>query len=247
MYLSAAGSLAAETRMDVIANNLANVDTPGFKRSFAVFQERLNEAKEPPRLEMSRRAVLDRVGGGLFVHEVAFDPSNGPMQQTSNSLDVAIEGDGWFTVGVGSERFFTRAGNFSKSAAGFLVTADGEARVLDDKGRPIRIPDGDLTIAEDGQISVDGTAVARLWVQGSADPKRYLPVGGNRYQLTEGPTPGPASARLHQGFVERSTVSPVQEMVTLIRTSRAYEANQRMITQQDQALGRVVNDVGRVG
>lgn len=233
--------------MDVVANNLANVDTPGFKRSFAVFQERLNEAKEPPRLEVSRRQILDRVGGGLFVHEVAFDPANGLMQQTGNSLDVALEGDGWFTVAAGDDRLFTRAGNFAKSESGLLVMADGAAQVLDDRGRPIRVPDGQLAIAEDGQVSVDGEVVAKLWIQGSADPKRYQPVGGNRYALVDGAAPGPAAARVHQGFLERSTVSAVQEMVTLIRTSRAYEANQRMITQQDQALGRVVNDVGRVG
>lgn len=247
IYLSSAGSLAAETRMDVVANNLANVDTPGFKRAFSVFQERLTESYEPPKFDPSVRPVLDRIGGGLFVHEVTFDDKAGLMQQTGNPLDVALDGDGWFTVQAGDRTEFTRAGNFARSADGRLVTADGQANVLAQGGNIIQLPEGPVTIAEDGTISAGGDPVAQLWIQGSVTHKEYYPVGDNRFAYAGTGAPAPANAQIRQGYLERSTVSPVQEMVTMIRTFRAYEANQRMITHQDQAMGRVVNDVGRVG
>ncbi|MEM7166721.1 MAG: flagellar hook-basal body protein [Planctomycetota bacterium] len=247
IYLNAAGSLASETRIDVLANNLANVDTPGFKRGFAVFQERPTEAYEPPRYDPAPKRVLDELGGGLFVHEVTFDDTIGMVQQTGNTLDLALQGDGWFTVQVGDEQLYTRAGNFAMSPDRFLITADGRGQVLDTSGNPIQLPDQEVTVAGDGQISAGGDPIARLWVQGSVDHEHYEPVGDNVFRFFGEGTPQPSDARVLQGSLERSTVQPVQEMVAMIRTFRAYESNQRMITQQDQALGRAVNDVGRVG
>lgn len=247
IYLNAAGSLASETRIDVLANNLANVDTPGFKRGFAVFQERPTEAYEVPRFDPAQDPVLDRLGGGLFVHEVTYDKTLGMVQQTGNSLDMALQGDGWFTVQVGDEQLFTRAGNFGLTPDRFLVTADGRGKVLDDKGQPIQIPSDGVTVGSDGQISSGDTPVAKLLIQGKVNHRMYQPVGDNLFRFHGEGQPEASNAQVMQGNLERSTVQPVQEMVAMIRTFRAYESNQRMITQQDQALGRAVNDVGRVG
>ena len=247
IYLNSAGSLAAETRIDVLANNLANVDTPGFKRGFAVFQERATEAYEKPRYDPAPRRVLDQLGGGLFVHEVTFDKTLGMTQQTGNTLDLALKGDGWFTVQVGEEQLFTRAGNFTVSPDRFLITADGRGKLLDTNGKPIQLPDETLNVGKDGTISDGENPVAKLWVQGKVNHHDYHPVGDNFFRFHGEGQPGASDAEVLQGGLERSTVQPVQEMVAMIRTFRAYESNQRMITQQDQALGRAVNDVGRVG
>lgn len=248
MYLNAAGSLAAETRMDVIANNLANVDTPGFRRGFAVFQQRLAEVWEPPVLQPTFDEVNNRLGGGLFVHETTFSDEIGTITPTDERLDLAIEGEGWFPIEHGDQVLYTRAGNFTRDAEGIVRTANGQGALLDENGERIRIPgDGQwLTIDESGQVRVDDEPIARIRVQGDLDYRQYTPVGENLYRFEGEGEPAPSNATLRQGFLERSSVRPVVEMVNLIRTHRAYEANQRMITQQDQSLGRAVNDVGRI-
>ncbi|MFN0056832.1 MAG: flagellar hook-basal body protein [Planctomycetota bacterium] len=247
IYMSAAGALAAETRMDVVANNLANLETPGFRRGYAVFQERAAEVYETPRIDPGFDPVLNQLGGGLLVHEVSYSSEPGGLGETGESLDVAIEGDGWFEVEREGQRFYTRAGNFERAADGRLVTADGRANVLDDKGKVVVLPArGALAIDENGQIRAGDARVAQLALKGSLDSNAFVPHGDNLYRYT-GATPiASASGRVRQGFLERSGVNPVTEMVQLIRTFRAYESNQRLITQQDQALGRAVNDVGRV-
>ncbi len=247
IYMSAAGALAAETRMDVIANNLANVDSPGFKRGYVIVQKRLAEAVEPPRFEPSWDPVLDRLGGGLFVQEVVFQNHAGAVHHTGGELDVALTGDGWFTVSQGGQELYTRAGNFRLRADGALVTASGTAQVLDTAGNPISLGgSGQISISNRGVIQQGNEAVAQLGVRGTMDYRLFHPVGENLYRYVGNGAPELAEAEVQPGFLESSTVSPVQEMVNMIHTFRAYETNQRMITLQDQIMGRVANDVGRV-
>ncbi len=248
LYLSAGGALASQAKQDVIANNIANIDTPGFKRAFAVSQERRTEAREWPRYDPSQRPVLDQIGGGLFIQEVSFDPAMGSLNQTGNSFDVAIEGEGWFTVDRAGQQLFTRAGNFKRNQLGELVTADGQSKVLSKDGNGIMIPDGNLSVAKDGSVRVDDKLVGQLWVQGQVDYKQFDPQGENLYKhVGEAPLDQNPAFQVRQGSLEASGVNAVQEMVEMIRTYRAYEANQRMITLQDQIMGRVANDVGRTG
>ncbi len=247
IYLSAAGALAAESRLDVVANNLANADTPGFKRGYTLFQERLTEAFEPPSYEPSRDSVLDRIGGGLFVHEVAFDRQNGALYRTEGEFDVGLVGEGWFAVRRDGETLYTRAGNFQRGSDGRLRTADASAEVLDIAGKPIELPGAGLTLIDErGTLFVDDVPIARLALAGGGAGD-FTPAGDNLHRREPGTVAAPATARVMHKFLERSTVSPVEEMVAMIRTFRAYEANQRMILQQDQTLGRAVNDVGRLG
>lgn len=248
MYLNAAGSLAAETRMDVIANNLANVDTPGFRRGFAVFQKRLAEVWEPPVLHPSFDQVLNKQGGGLFVHETTFSDQPGFLSPTEGKLDLAVEGEGWFPIQHGEDVRYTRAGNFMRDAEGLIRTANGQGLLLDENGQGIRVPDETawLTVDESGQVRVNDEPLTRIAVKGTLDYRQFTPVGENLYRFEGEGQPPEAPGVIRQGFLERSSVQPVVEMVNLIRTHRAYEANQRMITQQDQSLGRAVNDVGRI-
>lgn len=234
--------------MDVIANNLANVDTPGFRRGFAVFQQRLAEVWEPPVLQPTFDQVLNKQGGGLFVHETTYSDVVGSLAPSDERLDLAIEGEGWFPIDHGDEVLYTRAGNFVRDAEGFVRTANGQGLLLDENGEGIQIPrDAQwLNIDTEGRVEVDNTQVARIGVKGTLDYRQFTPVGENLYRFEGEGEPPASSAPIRQGFLERSSVQPVVEMVNLIRTHRAYEANQRMITQQDQSLGRAVNDVGRI-
>jgi flagellar basal-body rod protein FlgF len=247
IYLSAAGALAAEARLDVVANNIANVETPGFKRSFTLVRERPPEAASAG-IRGRGRPDLDALGGGPIVQEIRFDASRGGLRSTGESLDVAIDGDGWFSVDRDGEVLHTRAGNFVRTPDGRLATADGRGFVLDDGGSPIELPAiGSIDIGEDGTIAVGGETVARLGVVGSLDPDQFQPAGGTLFRRI-----GPGAAeeaegfRIRQGMLETSTAEPVREMVRMIHTFRAYETNQRMIALQDESLGRAVRDVGRL-
>jgi len=247
IYLSAAGALAAEARLDVVANNIANVETPGFKRSFTLVRERPPEAVAAG-IRGRGRPDLDALGGGPIVQEVRFDSARGGLRSTGEPLDVAIDGDGWFSVDRGGEVLHTRAGNFVRTADGLLATADGQGLVLDDGGSPITLPAvGSIDIGEDGTIAVGGETVARLGVTGSLDPDRFQPAGGTLFRRSGPGAPEEAEGyRIRQGTLETSTAEPVREMVRMIHTFRAYETNQRMIALQDESLGRAVRDVGRL-
>ena len=248
IYLSAAGAIAAEARLDVVANNIANIETPGFRRAFTLQRERPPEAFEPPRIQDRGRGDLDPLAGGLFIQEVRFDANAGGIIETGATLDAAIEGDGWFGIAREGETFYTRAGNFARSAEGILLTADGRGEVLDSGGGRITLPPtGIIEIGTDGTITSDGEPIAQVGVFGTVDPEQFEPEGANLFRSKQ-PTPLPPAEgyTVHQGMLERSTAEPVREMVKMIHTFRAYETNQRMIALQDQSLGRAVNDVGRL-
>ncbi len=249
VYLNAAGALAAETRMDVIANNIANVDTPGFRRGFSVFQQRLAEVWEAPKLNPAWDQVLNKQGGGLFVHEVTYSDEVGTLTQTDGQLDLAIEGDGWFPIEQDGDVYYTRAGNFSRATDGTIVTASGQGKLLDLEGQPIVVPPtaSSISVEGNGQVRFDNAVATRIELKGTLDHRQFALVGDNLYRYFGTGQPDKATSTIRHGFLEGSTVSPVSEMVNLIRTHRAYESNQRMITQQDQVLGRTVNDVGRLG
>jgi flagellar basal-body rod protein FlgF len=246
MYLSAAGALVEDARQAVIANNIANASTTGFKADTAAFRRRLTEAKE--RLTASPRpsAVLERLTGGVLLDEVAFSRGEGPLLPTGNALDLAIRGDGFFAVTDGKSTLYTRAGSFRRSEAGELVSADGRYKVLGSDGRPIRLAPGDVTVSAQGDVQVDGKAAGRLLLAGSLDPSRFEKVGQGYFRYRGAGAPGPATGQVAQGVLEESDVSPVTEMVKLIESYRAYESNLQMVRLQDSSLARAVNELGRI-
>src|SRR3954470_23647119 len=143
LYQSAAGIQSSSYRQDVIATNIANAETAGFKRDIAMFDEPLTE-DQARRIATgnSTNAILENLGGGLLAHPTLVDTRQGDLEPTSNPLDIGIEGKGFFQVrNAKGERFLTRNGQFSTDRAGTLILAssDGQA-VLDDHGNPIRLP-----------------------------------------------------------------------------------------------------------
>ena len=177
LFAAASGMLADQIRQDVIANNLANATTAGFKGDTAV-------GEAFPSLlinQLQTGATIGKLGLGSRITEVATDGSQGALRQTGGTYDLAIAGDGWFSVQGPNGVAYTRNGAFTTDAKGQLVTADAQP-VLDDGGRPITVGNN-ATISPDGRVTVDGRQVAKLAVT-ALDPKRLHKLGDNLYTGT---------------------------------------------------------------
>lgn len=246
LYLSAAGAQVQDYRKDVIANNLANVNTNSFKRDLALFRQRLAETRESGRGRQYSVPMLDRIGGGVFPGPTATDFAQGPVRRTSSGYDVAVIGDGFLMVADDSAQYLTRDGGLALNVDSEL-TMSGR-RVLDTSGRPIAVdPALPLTISPDGDVRQGGETIARLALVDVADRRQLRKQGGNLYALAPGQRPTAASGTIRQGFLEGSAVDPIKELVALIEASRAFEANMNMVRYQDATLTRLVNDVARAG
>lgn len=245
IYLNGAAALVEDARQNVIANNLANIETAGFKRDLAVFRARGNEASERDEFEIN--AVLDHLGGGVILDEVAYTTQTGSFIHTGNPLHVALAGDGLFAVTDGRETYYTRAGDFRRSGDGRLVTADGMFGVLDAGGKEVRVEGAaDLEIDRRGSIAANGEPLGQLQIVGPFDTAHFEKVGENLYRWTGTGAPQPVRGEVHQYELEAARVDSIREMVALIQSFRSYETNMRMIQMQDETLARLVGDVGRV-
>jgi flagellar basal-body rod protein FlgF len=245
MYISAAGAEAQSRRLEVISNNLANVDTPGFKRQLAVLEARHAEAITRGEDYAGSQSIND-VGGGVSLRETLTDFSRGIVKPTGIPTDLAIDGEGFFLVEKDGKQLLTRAGNFRFSAAGRLQTQDGYA-VLSDDGRPVRIDVGGPTprLLPQGVLTQGdaGTVLALVKPQSLGDLAK---AGENLFSPLADTVPVAADQRrVLEGHLETSTVKPTLEMMDLIEASRAYEANVRMIQNHDQMIGSLVNRVLR--
>lgn len=249
MWLSATGVMTNSHQIDVIANNLANAETSGFKRQLASFQERAPEAKE--RHSNAGDRFFDNVGGGQLLSPSAFDQMQGSLEETGNPLDLAINGDGYFLVrdASGNERL-TRNGNFTADPQGNLVLAtDAKVQLLDAMRQPMKIdPDaGSIEVSRDGTLTDGQFSYGKVGVFNVADPKLLRPVGGTLFKA-------PASVAIEaqpfgmieSNHLERSNVDPAVELTRLMEAQRLLDANANMIRYQDQSMSRLVNDVGRV-
>lgn len=245
LYISAAGAEVQSRRVQMLANNLANVDTPGFKREVAVVQARHSEAIERG-LDYSGSRSLNDVGGGVELVESATEHGLGTLKNTGATTDFALDGDqAFFVVQRGEQQLLTRAGNFALSRDGRLQTAEGDA-VLGEDG-PIRIdPSSPWRVLQDGAIMQGDTRVDRLRLESPASMGDLVKVGANFFAPLAATAPaGPDEVRVLSGYLEMSGVEPTSETMELITASRAYEANVRMIQHQDQALGALVTRVLR--
>ena len=244
MYISAEGALAQQLRLETISNNLANVDTTGFKRDIPLFQARFAEAVDRG-LARPDAGTINDVGGGVMVRDNATDFSPGPLKNTGLPLDLALRGRGFFVVRHDGEAMLTRAGNFQQSSDGTLVTGDGDP-VLSEDGGPI-VLNGPWQIGEDGVFtSADG--VQRLAIAEPASLGDLIKVGDNMFRPLA--PAGNLAAELRsvaQGMIEGSGTSAVTEMVQMIETTRAYEANVNMIRNHDSMFGTLISRVLRVG
>lgn len=250
LHVARTGLDAQNSRMQVIANNLANVNTTGFKRDRASFETLAYQAIVAPGAPSSaqnRFAIGLNLGTGVQVNGTARIDTQGSLTTTNNALDIAIEGAGYFQVQTPAGRIaYTRAGDFSLSADGTIVTPDGLPLQPQ-----IQIPDGATSIAigSDGTVSaqLDGQAEAtelgRIETARFVNPAGLQSVGGNLLVETAAsgaPQVGAAGEEgrgtLRSGALEASNVNVVEELVDMIETQRAYEVNSKMIQSTDEML-----------
>ena len=309
LFTAAAGMVTEQKRTDVIANNLANAATTGYKHDKAIHREfeamlirRYYDHEDGGLVGMEPNAQTDlntntidvtrfkgfdadpfyrpnigRLGLGDYIDEIAVDYTQGPIETTGNELDLAIGGDGFFTIQTPDGIRYTRNGAFFRNAQGFIQDIRGY-NLLDAQGQPIQIPrdmfNKDIIVTDDGGIYIKGDDVEPY----EEDPIQTVTNGnqGNRQLLTQiqlvnfddrlalrkqGDNlfyavedadgniaqPQASDAVIVQGALEKSNVQIVREMVELIHNHRMYEANAKAITTQDTMLEKSVNEVGPVG
>ena len=243
IYTGASGMLAESMRTDVISNNLANVNTAGFKKDVAITKDfasmlitRINDGADAP--------VIGGLGVGVMVDEVATIQSPGMMKSTGNDLDMAIDGKGFFAVTTPQGVRYTRNGTFTKNIQGELVNQDGYP-VLGQKG-PIRIRGSKMTVSDDGQVSIDNQPVDKLQILEFADEKLLTKEGASLFAAPPGQNSKPGTGSVRQGFLEMSNVNVIGEMVNLISNYRTYEVNGKVVQAHDQLLDKAVNEVGKL-
>jgi flagellar basal-body rod protein FlgG len=253
LWTSKTGMEAQQTQLDVISHNLANVATNGYKKSHAVFEDLMYQNLRQTGASSSEQTQLPtglQVGLGVRTVATSRQFSQGGLQQTTNSLDVAIKGNGFFQVQMpDGTTGYTRDGAFQLNATGQLVTNNGQ---LVQPGVTIPPNAQSVTIAQDGKVSVSmpgqaaPQAVGQLTLASFVNPAGLEPRGQNLFTETAASGTPVAAApgsdgmgALSQGFIETSNVNVVEELVAMIQTQRAYEINSKAITTSDQMLSRL--------
>lgn len=254
LYLSASGVLTNSYRQDVFANNLANVETIGFKPDVPAIRQRRPEAVEDPGTGSAfRNRLLDKLGGGVLAGPQRIDFTPAPLKP-GGALDLALRGENAFfavqTNEGGQESIrLTRDGRLSRDPEGYLVTAAGNHRLLDANDRPIQLGlTGPVVIDPAGRVLQNGEAVAEIQVTGVSDLASLRKQGSNLFAWDgEGDQrTAPSDPTIRPGFVESSGVDPIRALMDMISATKEGTANGNLIRYQDQLMDRAVNTLGRV-
>jgi flagellar basal-body rod protein FlgF len=220
-------------RQDRVANNLANANTTGYLRDRA-FAAALDE-----RIDHEGAPQSTRVTGQYA------DLTGGPLRETGNPLDLALEGDGFFVVqGADGQTRYTRAGEFVLDADGAVRSPQGHTLLRDD-GSPFVLPPsgGEIAVSTAGDLSVGGTRVGRIQRVTVEDPSTLVRLDGSTFRA-EGVAAQPSEARVRQGFLESANVEVIREMTDLIAHVRLFESQQKSLQTTDEILGKVTRDLG---
>ncbi|MCF7957285.1 MAG: flagellar basal-body rod protein FlgG [Phycisphaerae bacterium] len=253
LHSAATGMKAMDTQLDVIANNLANSNTSGFKGQRVNFEDLFYEERRQPG---ALNSMGERTSSGLFVglgtrvSNTQLDFRNGSIENTGRELDVAIGGSGFFKVqtydGVGEGEAYSRAGNFFTNVNGDMVLGTSDGPLLDP---PINVPEGatGITVGTDGRVTVSvqgtDTEVGQIQLFKFPNPHGLRLEGSNLFTETEasgaaiqGNPRDPGFGQLYQNHLESSNVDPVRELIGMIRTQRSFEMNSQSIKAADEAL-----------
>lgn len=262
LYTAYTGMVEEQRRMDVMTNNLANVNTTGYKKEGTVnqsFEDQL-AIKIKDTSEAFKSRGIGIVNMGDKVGETYRDFSQGSFQVTDNPLDIALDGDGFFAVEFTDKQGrtsvkYTRDGAFTMDREGYIRTKDGDY-VLNangarngagGQGNYVRVdPNQEIRIEADGNIYQNNVLAARIGTVDFEDYNYLHKYGENMFDLVAGGTARDATARIEQGCLEMSNVNIVTEMVEMITITRAYEANQKIIQTIDGTIDKAVNTVGQV-
>lgn len=246
IYMSAAGAMAYEKRMQVISNNLANINTSGFKKDKGHYQ--VIDSPDSIKEDLEKNAISkEEKQPPLWLQfETKTDFSAGALKHTGNPLDLALEGDGFFCIKTEQGTQYTRNGNFSLDQDGMLVTMDGLS-VLGEGG-PINIDGNTFTVDAKGNVSVDGNLVDTIKIVGFQKQDALKKTGNSLFAIADNST---VESRLEntgvsQGFIELSNVNAIRMITEMIEVLRGYESYQKAIKTADEANAKSINDVGRV-
>ena len=238
-YIALARQGTLRREMSVIANNLANMNTTGFKAENMMFVEHLERSRSGDFIANQRLA---------FVRDVASyrNLSEGPIEQTGNPLDLAIHGEGYFTIQApdGTEQY-TRAGSFRLDNAGQLVTQAGQP-VLTDAGAPVFFApeDTNIEIAGDGTVSTENGALGKLRVVTFDNPMDMQRLANGLYTTNQPPVNVDAP-QVAQGALERSNVEPILEMTRMIEVNRKYSSAKQLIDKEDERIRKAINELAK--
>jgi flagellar basal-body rod protein FlgG len=274
LYTGASGMIAQEARLDAIANNLANVDKTAYKKDLTLFKafpdmiiRRLNDdgLGITPAGSYDTMPFVGKLGTGVEVNEVYTLYEQGSLMRTENPFDVALDGKGFFAVMTERGERYTRNGAFTLNKDGILVTHNG-LPVLGENGI-IKLQKNNFMINERGEILVNAAlsleptdlvgmtqnnweqpvVIDKLKIVDFENIRELKKEGESLYRDTEysGPALPAEEYKVVQGFLEKSNVNAVREMVDMIEVQRSYEANQKAMLTHDQELGRLINEVAR--
>ena len=220
--------------MGMIANNLANLSTTGFRREGIVFSEFVvGTQRHEPSLSMA-------LGNTRHTYQMP-----GALTQTNGTFDLAIEGEGFFQLQTPQGERLTRAGIFTPNAAGELVNMDGHL-LLDAGGAPIFVPPdaGHVAVSRDGTLSADGQPFGQVGLVRPADPVTMRHEAGTLF-VVDGPLDPVEAPAVLQGFLEESNVDPLPQIARMIEVQRAYEQGQRFLDREDERIKTVIQTLGR--
>ena len=245
LYTAASSMNLLEKKTNIRSNNLANVNTNGFKKSEGItrsFSEMMLSRIEAGEADQE----IGELSTGAYMERSFKDMSQGKFQRTDNALDFAVEGEGFFVIETAAGERYSRDGNFTINADSELVTQSGN-HVLDSEGERIQlIPDQDFRVSADGQITFNnGLQGAQIALVNFEDESELIQEGDNLYTAQAGAAAVESEAGIAQGYLEGSNVKIVEEMAKMIKTTRHYESNQKVISSIDQSLDKVINEVGR--
>ena len=250
LWIAKTGMTAQQTNLDVISHNLSNVSTTGFKRNFAVFQDLMYQNQRQVGAQTGDNTQLPtglHVGLGVNVGSISRNFMQGALTNTGNALDIAVNGQGFFQVQMpDGTTGYTRAGNFTRSSTGDVVTSEGYPLVP-----AINLQIGDtLDIGPNGQVSITRagvtTAGPQIQLANFVNQAGLEPLGNNLYRETVasgGPQAGNpltnSLGEIRHKFLENSNINVVEELVSMIQTQRAYEMNSKAIQTSDQMLAKL--------
>lgn len=249
IWLSAAGMKVNEHRQHILANNMANANTVGFKQDLAIIQQRPVESLSTPEGFEYQHPVMDGLAGGVDIRPSQYNFEQGHIERTGRPLDIAVDGEGFLMVGDDKDKRYTRNGKMTINTDGYLVLTAGAGRwkVLDDVESPIQIDkrQGDITISSNGTITQGENLVGTLGLH-TTDNKQALRKTGETLFDAGKAKMKEADGRFHVGAIERSNFDIMKGLASMIEASRSYEMNANLIRLQDQATAQAVNTVGKL-
>jgi flagellar basal-body rod protein FlgF len=242
-YIALSQQVALRRQMDVIATNIANVSTPGFKAERIMFAELLAGKAPYPGSPSGARPGIS------FVNEVGMlrDVSDGGMTQTGNTLDLAINGPGYFVVETPSGPRYTRQGAFRLNQDGRIVTADGYA-LLDAQGRPISIRPGEtrIEISNKGAVVTEGGEAGRIHIAQFENEQAMRKIGAGLYETEQDPIAADGATEIRQGMLEGSNVTAVAEVTSMMEILRRYQSAQKIIDSEHELERRAIEKLSRM-